>query len=119
FSMAAGMTYREQHFWQRGQPQDLMRYGPPRNVDGSPASNGIDLGIRGLPAGFTGGSANLHEFSTVPAIKGGYDVRELFAEFNMPLWESGPRRLEVNVAGRRSDYSTSGGITSYKSGLSL
>ncbi|HET8699155.1 MAG TPA: hypothetical protein VFO94_16850, partial [Gammaproteobacteria bacterium] len=35
FSMAGGMTYREQHFWQRGQPQGLMAYGPPRNVDGT------------------------------------------------------------------------------------
>ena len=34
------------------------------------------------------GSPNLHEFSTVPTIKGGYDVWELFTEFNLPLWES-------------------------------
>jgi len=119
FSMAAGLTYRDQKFWQRGQPQDLMRYGPPRNADGSAGANGINLGIRGIPAGFTGGSANLHEFSTVPAIKGGFDVTEAFAEFNLPLWESGPRRLELDVAGRRSDYSTSGGINSYKTGVNL
>jgi iron complex outermembrane recepter protein len=119
FSMAAGVTYRDQKFWQRGQPQGLMAYGPPRNADGSAASNGINLGIRGIPSGFTGGSANLHEFSTVPVIKGGFNVTELFTEFNLPLWESGPRRLELDIAGRRSDYSTSGGITSYKTGLNL
>jgi outer membrane receptor protein involved in Fe transport len=119
FSMAAGLTYRDQWFWQRGQPQDLMAYGPPRNADGSAASGFVNLGIRGFPAGFTGGSANLHEFSTVPAIKGGYDVWEAFAEFNMPLWESGPRRFELDVAGRYSDYSTSGGINSYKTGVNL
>jgi outer membrane receptor protein involved in Fe transport len=111
FSMAAGLTYRDQKFWQRGQPQNIMAYGPPINA---PA-----LGIRGLPSGFTGGSANLHEFSTVPVIKGGFDVSEAFAEFNLPLWESGPRRLEIDVAGRRSDYSTSGGITSWKTGVNL
>jgi iron complex outermembrane recepter protein len=111
FSMAAGLTYREQSFWQRGQPQGLMAYGPPINAP--------NLGIRGLPSGFTGGSANLHEFSTVPAIKGSFDVSEAFTEFNLPLWEAGPRRLEIDVAGRRSDYSTSGGITSYKTGLNL
>jgi outer membrane receptor protein involved in Fe transport len=119
FSIATGLTYRDQTFWQRGQPQALMAYGPPRNADGSAAANGVNLGIRGIPAGFTGGSANLHEFSTVPVIKGGFDVNELFAEINMPLWDSGPRRLEVDVAGRRSDYSTSGAIDSYKVGVNL
>jgi hypothetical protein len=119
FSMAAGLTYREQTFWQRGQPQDLMAYGPPRNADGSTAANGVNLGIRGIPAGFTTGSANLHEFSTVPVIKGAFDVSEAFAEFNLPLWDSGPRRLELDLSGRRSDYSTSGGITSYKTGVNL
>jgi outer membrane receptor protein involved in Fe transport len=117
--MAGGLTYRQQGFWQRGQPQNLMAYGPPRNADGSTAANGVNLGIRGIPSGFTGGSANLHEFSTVPVIKGEFDVSEAFAEFNLPLWDSGPRRLEIDVAGRRSDYSTSGGITSYKTGVNL
>ncbi len=119
FSIATGLTYRDQKFWQRGQPQGLMAYGPPRNADGSPSANGVNLGIRGIPAGFTGGSANLHEFSTVPVIQGGFDVREAFAEINMPLWDSGPRRLEIDLAGRRSDYSTSGGITSNKIGVNL
>ncbi len=119
FSIATGLTYRDQKFWQRGQPQGLMAYGPPRNADGSAAANGVNIGIRGIPAGFTGGSANLHEFSTVPVIQGGFDVNEAFAEINMPLWDSGPRRLEVDVAGRRSDYSTSGGITSNKIGMNL
>jgi hypothetical protein len=119
FSIATGLTYRDQSFWQRGQPQSLMAYGPPRNADGSPGANGVNIGIRGIPAGFTGGSANLHEFSTVPVIKGGFDVKEVFAEMNMPLWDGGPRRLEVDVAGRRSDYSTSGGITSNKVGVNL
>ena len=111
FSMAAGLTYREQWFWQRGFPRDLMRYGPPQNAP--------QIGIRGIPPGFTGGSANLHEFSTVPAIYGGYDVWESFAEFNLPLWESGPRRLELDLAGRYSDYSTSGGINSWKAGINF
>ncbi|HZL95533.1 MAG TPA: Plug domain-containing protein, partial [Vicinamibacterales bacterium] len=108
FSMAVGATWREQWFWQRGQPQELMAYGPPKQAP--------SLGIRGVQGGFSNGSPNLHEFSTVPTIKGGYDVWELFTEFNLPLWESdsGTRRLELDVAGRYSDYSTSGGINSWK-----
>jgi iron complex outermembrane recepter protein len=113
FSMAVGATWREQWFWQRGQPQDLMRFGPPKQA--------VNLGIRGVQGGFSNGSPNLHEFSTVPTIQGGYDVWELFTEFNLPLWqsESSSRRLELDVAGRHSDYSTTGGITSWKTGINF
>jgi outer membrane receptor protein involved in Fe transport len=113
FSMAGGLTYRDQSFWQRGLPQYLMAWGPPRNA--------VNLGIRGFPAGFETGSPNLHEFSTVPVITGGYHVWEAFTEFNMPLWQSksGNQRFELDVAGRNSDYSTSGGIVSYKTGINF
>jgi iron complex outermembrane receptor protein len=112
FSMAVGATWREQWFWQRGQPQDLMRFGPPKQAP--------TLGIRGVQGGFANGSPNLHEFSTVPTISGGYDVWELFTEFNLPLWESDAgRRLELDIAGRHSDYSTTGGITSWKAGINF
>ena len=113
FSMAGGFTYREQSFFQYGLPREIEFYGPPLNAP--------SIGIRGFPGGFTTGSANLHEFSTVPAIEGGYDVWEAFTEFNLPLWESdsGNQRLEIDVAGRHSDYSTSGGIVSHKTGINL
>jgi outer membrane receptor protein involved in Fe transport len=113
FTMAGGMTYRDQSFWQRGLPRDLMAYGPPQNAP--------SLGIRGFSAGFTGGSPNLHEFSTVPVISGGYHVWEAFTEFNLPLWQSksGKQRLEIDIAGRNSDYSTSGNIISHKTGVNF
>ncbi len=109
WTMAGGATYRKQWFWQNGEPENIMAYGPPLNAP--------SLGIRGISPGFTGGSANLHEFSTVPWINGGYNVWEAYSEFDLPLWESGPRRLEADIAGRYSDYSTSGGIVSWKTGL--
>ena len=89
----AALTYREQSFFQYGLPRETRFYGPPLNAP--------LIGIRGFPGGFTTGSANLHEFSTVPAIEGGYDVWEAFTEFNLPLWESesGNQRAEVDVAG--------------------
>jgi outer membrane receptor protein involved in Fe transport len=113
FGMAFGATYREQTFWQYGAPVELMAYGPPQNVP--------ELGIRGISPGYTGGSPNLHEFSTVPVIEGGYDVWEGFAEINMPLFESdsGAQRLEIDLAARYSDYSTSGGINSNKIGINF
>jgi outer membrane receptor protein involved in Fe transport len=125
FSMAGGLTYRDQSFFQYGLPREIEYYGPPLNASYGPGvapeTFPPDLGIRGFPGGFTTGSANLHEFSTVPAIEGGYDVWEAFTEFNLPLYESdsGNQRLEVDVAGRYSDYSTSGGIVSHKTGVNF
>lgn len=111
FGMAAGVTWREQWFWQEGLPFDEMRYGPPVNAP--------QIGIRGISPGYTGGSPNLHEFSTVPYIFGRYDVSEVFAEFNLPLLDNGTQRLELDIAGRNSDYSSSGTILSYKSGVNF
>jgi len=54
------------------------------------------------------------------ATAGGFDVTEYYAELNLPLISGAPfaEYLEVNVAGRNSDYSTSGAKSTYKiSGL--
>lgn len=47
---------------------------------------------------------------------GGFDVTEFYAELNIPLIADAPLadRLEVNLAVRSSDYSTSGSQTTYK-----
>jgi iron complex outermembrane recepter protein len=110
-SLAAGLTWREQSFAEGAIPADVDALGPPLNDP--------DLGIRGIPPGYTGGSPNLHQFSTVPLIDGEYDVWEWFAELNVPFWESGSaaRRLDGSVAYRSSDYSTTGTIDAWKLGL--
>jgi iron complex outermembrane receptor protein len=54
------------------------------------------------------------------ATAGGFDVTEYYAELNLPLISGAPFAdyLEVNIAGRNSDYSTSGAESTYKvSGL--
>lgn len=50
---------------------------------------------------------------------GGYNVSEFYSELNFPLLlgAKGAEYLELNVAGRYSDYSTFGGETTYKAGL--
>jgi len=113
-SMAAGLTWRENSFAQRfetngSDPLD----GPPQNA---PA-----LGIRGIPAGYTSQSTSMLMFGGVPVISGEFDVWEVFGEMNIPLYESasGNQRLELNLAARSSDYSRSGRIASWKSGLSF
>lgn len=112
-NFAAGLTYREQSFVDRALPREIDVLGPPLNA---PA-----LGIKGIPPGFTGGSANLHQFSTVPDVSGAYDVWEWFGEVNVPIWQagSGSQRLDGSLAFRRSDYSTVGAVDSWKGGLDL
>jgi iron complex outermembrane recepter protein len=51
---------------------------------------------------------------------GGFNVKEAFAEVNVPLLDAeGVARFEINGAARYSDYSTSGGIWSWKTGGTL
>ena len=59
--------------------------------------------------------------SDIPALptRGGYDVKEAYAELNAPLLADIPfmRLLELNGAVRVSDYSTSGSTTTLKGGV--
>lgn len=61
------------------------------------------------------------EYNGVPSLptRGEYDVNEVYAEFNLPLMSdsSWGKKLELNVAGRYSDYSTFGGEFVPKYGL--
>ena len=110
-SLATGLTYRDQTFHDASYPVEIDELGPP--------FNDVNLGIRGIPSTFSTGSPNLHQFSTVSAISGGYDVWEAFGEVNVPMWRSasGGQQLGMTFAYRSSDYSTVGGFDSGKVGL--
>jgi iron complex outermembrane recepter protein len=112
-ALAAGVNWRDQSFFDGARPIDIDDLGPPLNDP--------NLGIQGFPTGITGGSANLHQFSTVPFIQGSYDVTELFGELQAPIWrsESGNQALGSTLAFRQSDYSTSGKVDTWKIGLEL
>lgn len=110
-SMAAGLTWRQSSFSDEAFPVEVDALGPPLNAS--------ELGVRGIPAGYSGGSPNLHKFSTVPKISGEYDVWEWFGEINAPLWESNDsaQSLGTSLAFRQSDYNTSGKVEAWKVGL--
>jgi outer membrane receptor protein involved in Fe transport len=118
-SMTIGASYRDEQMSQTEMPREISVLGPPKNADGSAASNGIDLGIRGLPPGFTGGSPNLHQFSTFSTFGGGYDVTEQFGEILIPLFNSdtSAQRVNLSAAARRSDYSRAGTLNTWKFGI--
>jgi iron complex outermembrane recepter protein len=107
---AFGVTYRKETLVQEPFPHDIEALGPPLNAP--------TLGIRGIPGGFTGGSPNLIQFSTVPPIRGEYDVKEAFVEVNVPLFEtSHGQKLGSDLAFRESRYSGIGSVQAYKGGL--
>lgn len=64
--------------------------------------------------------AGVWRIGNTRAISGGYNVKEGYAEVVVPLARdlSFAKSLEFNGAIRRTDYSTSGGVTSWKAGLS-
>lgn len=53
------------------------------------------------------------------AIVGDYNVKEVFGELVVPLIRDVPlgRALDLNLAARYTDYSSSGGVTTWKAGL--
>jgi iron complex outermembrane receptor protein len=109
-SLATGVTYREQSFNDGSYPVEIDALGPPFNAP--------NLGIRGIASTFSTGSPNLHQFSTVSAISGGYDVWEVFGEVNVPIWQSSRgQHLGTSFAYRTSDYSSVGQFDSWKAGL--
>ena len=110
---AAGLTFRDQSFWDDTGPYDITTFvSGPRN---DPA-----LGIRGIPSGYTS-ATNMHYISTLPIISGDASVWESFAELDVPLWEgtiAGQQQtLGTDFAFRRSDYDRSGSVDSWKFGL--
>jgi outer membrane receptor protein involved in Fe transport len=107
---AFGLTYRKEALVQVPYPQDLELLGPPLNAP--------QIGIRGIPGGFTGGSPNLVQFSTVPPIQGEYNVKEGFAEVQVPIFDfrSG-QKLSSDLAIRSSRYSGVGSVEAHKIGL--
>lgn len=109
-SFAAGATWRDQNFaqWVLSDVYDL---GPPQNAP--------ELGIQGIPSGYSGGSASLHRLTSQRNASGQMDVWEAFTEINVPIWaaKSGSQRMDTTLAYRSSEYARSGRIESWKVGL--
>ena len=113
FSMAGGLTYREQSFWQLGLPREIEYYGPPLNAP--------QLGIRGFPAASRAAarictSSRRSRRSRANTTSG---RRSRSSICRCGQSESGNQRFELDVAARHSDYSTSGGIVSHKTGINF
>lgn len=75
-------------------------------------------GIRGLPSSIRSPNPGVGAFGNFQPLSGGFDVREGFLELNVPLLRDRPlfQSLELNGAYRYTDYSTSGGVSTWKIG---
>src|SRR5262249_48596589 len=93
-------------------PASLRGIVPQGQSGGVAGYNGIP-GLRFVPSGFLGDSNSSSVlFSSLRTFGGSYNVKEGFAEFNIPLLRDVPwaQRLELNTAGRWASYSGSGSI---------
>jgi outer membrane receptor protein involved in Fe transport len=74
-------------------------------------------GLRYVPPGFAGDSnSSTVLFTSQRFVEGAYTVREGFFELGIPLLEDG--KLNLNEAYRWADYSGSGGVQAWKTGVS-
>jgi outer membrane receptor protein involved in Fe transport len=64
--------------------------------------------------------ANQWQSGSRQPVAGSYDVKEVFGEVNMPLLRDSAiaRSFDLNLATRYTDYSTSGGVVTWKVGAS-
>jgi iron complex outermembrane recepter protein len=85
---------------------------------GVPGYTGIP-GLRHVPGGFQGDqNSSTVLFSSLREIAGGYDVKEAFTEFHLPVLKdvAWAKSLELQTAARWADYEGSGSIWAWKVG---
>lgn len=110
---AFGVHYREESILQL----TFDHTNPSGAFDSRPASFDPAI-VRGIPSGM-GARTTAIQFASVPNINGGFDVKEAFAEFIVPLAADRPgiQSLSATLASRWADYSGSGDIQAWKAGL--
>jgi iron complex outermembrane recepter protein len=112
-SAAFGLHYREETILQMA----LDHTNPSGDPTSRPAAHDPSI-VRGIGTGMSGRTTAI-QFASVPNLSGGYDVKEAFAEFVIPLINDKPgfQNLTGTVASRWADYSGSGSIQAWKAGL--
>lgn len=110
-SFATGISWREDTFRQDVYPVELHS-GTDMPVIGP------TLGYKGLPTVYSG-NANIFERGPSASPRGSYNVREAFAEMQMPLLGETAlsNSVEFNAAVRYADYKGSGSVWAWKGGL--
>ncbi|MEP7312445.1 MAG: TonB-dependent receptor [Pseudomonadota bacterium] len=123
---ASAVAYFTGDNWQRQHiKQDVADFvisGSPFSTWAGPLSVGTGISYRKEQVVATAdpiGTARGFESSNLTPLAGEIDVNEAFVETLVPLLADKPfaQALDLNAAVRYADYSTSGGVTSWKAGL--
>jgi outer membrane receptor protein involved in Fe transport len=76
-------------------------------------------GLRGVPTSLSAGHRlGLWQFNNQQPLHGQYDIKEVYGEIGLPVLKDlpGAKSLDLNAAARYTDYSQSGGVTTWKYG---
>lgn len=113
-AVALGAEYREQTLKQTSNSDPAFFNNPTTGVLDVAARNAYYSGIRGVP-----GSALLFNSINVGLANGKQVVKEVYGEVAVPLLKdtAGFQDLSLDLAGRLTDYKTSGSVTTWKVGL--
>jgi outer membrane receptor protein involved in Fe transport len=108
---AFGVSYREERIEQ-------IVYDPSNPTSDPSVRPAADPALRGVPP-YTATRSSMVQNSTVANVHGSYDVKEAFAELQLPLLRDVPLFDQLNLLGsaRYADYAGSGGNWSWKVGL--
>jgi len=105
-SIAAGLEYRKESYDVYGDPYGAGVTDVSPNSAEYPADPVLNTTV-----GNNWYAGNYHNAA------GEYDVKEGYLEFNVPVLDSEKAgKINFNAAGRRTNYSTSGGVTTWKVG---
>jgi len=108
-----GVHYREESIVQLA----LDHTNPSGDLSSRPAAFNPAI-VRGVGTGMSERTTGI-QFASVPNLDGGYKVKEAFAEFIIPLISDKPAfdNLSASIAYRWADYTSSGKIEAWKTGL--
>jgi outer membrane receptor protein involved in Fe transport len=108
-----GVHYREEEILQIA----IDHTNPSGDFDSRPAQFDPAI-VRGVGTGMSERTTAI-QFASVPNLDGGFEVKEAFAEFIVPLVSGKPAfdSLSATVAARWADYEPSGSIQAWKYGL--
>jgi len=115
FQLGAGpigvATGFEYHTESAGQTTDALS---PTDV-----TTAVAAGIRGIPSARIGVGVGPYRFYNPKPFSGKFNVKEGFVEFGVPLLKDLPfaESLSAQLAGRWTDYSVSGTVYTWKTGL--
>jgi outer membrane receptor protein involved in Fe transport len=120
-SLAFGAAWRDESVDQIIGPEDIIALSAPGNEASNCGQPGAAActGIRGVPQQFLATPNEVFIFTNVQSIAGKYSVSEVFVETLLPLMSgvTAVEQLDLSLSARYADYSGSGGIWAWKTGL--